>query len=77
MTIIQFYFLFFKEIIYRNIVFLGDMELDKKSASIAIVGKDLPFQIVENDGIQRYLDMIVVEGEAEMDTEMVIENPVV
>jgi hypothetical protein len=53
------------------------MELDKKSASIAIVGKDLPFQIVENDGIQRYLDMIVVEGEAEMDTEMVIENPVV
>ena len=34
-------------------------------------------QIIESSGIQKYLDMIVVEAETEMETEVVIENPVV
>lgn len=55
----------------------GDTELDNKSASIAFVGKDVPFQIIENESIQKYLDLIVVEGEGEMETDAIIENPVV
>lgn len=53
----------------------GDTELDAKSASIAIVGIDTKFTIIENEGIQKYLDMIEVEGGMEVDTEVVVEIP--
>ena len=38
----------------------GDSELDSKSASIAIVGVDHPFEIIEGNAIQRYLDALEV-----------------
>eukprot|EP01038_Epipyxis_sp_PR26KG_P010396 gene10396-13964_t len=53
----------------------GDVELDSKSASIAIVGVDKPFEIIEGDNIQKYLDAIEVEGEADMDTDVIVQNP--
>ena len=37
-------------IIVVVMLFLGDIELDNKSASIAIVGIDRPFEIIENEG---------------------------
>jgi 20S proteasome subunit alpha 6 len=39
----------------------GDTELDTKSASIAIVGKDSTFKILEGDSLQGYLDAIEQE----------------
>merc|ERR1712070_1221082 len=42
----------------------ADTELDTKSASIAIVGKDTPFEIIEGQPLQRYLDEIEVADDA-------------
>lgn len=53
----------------------GDVELDNKSVSIGIVGEGKPFEIIEGDKLQKYLDAIVVEGDAEMDTDIVLETP--
>ncbi|KAJ1435600.1 nucleophile aminohydrolase [Ochromonadaceae sp. CCMP2298] len=53
----------------------GDAELDAKNASIAIVGVDQAFKVIEGPDIQRYLDAVEVEGEAEMDQEAELENP--
>mmetsp|Transcript_2772 Transcript_2772/g.3947 ORF Transcript_2772/g.3947 Transcript_2772/m.3947 type:complete len:259 (+) Transcript_2772:63-839(+) len=41
----------------------GDKELDKFNASVAVVGKDTPFKIIENDEVKPYLDAIEVEGD--------------
>jgi 20S proteasome subunit alpha 6 len=50
----------------------NDTELDNKSASVAIVGKDKPFEIIEGAAIQKYLDEITTEQETpmEMDTQL-------
>ena len=53
----------------------GDTELDTKSASISIVGKDKPFQIIEGPALQPYLDAVEVEGGVAMAEEEVIQNP--
>eukprot|EP00624_Nannochloropsis_granulata_P002523 evm.model.NODE_22739_length_5049_cov_18.659536.2 len=42
----------------------GDKELDKDNASVAVVGKDHPLQIIEGEALQKYLDAIEVEGNA-------------
>jgi len=42
----------------------GDKELDKLNASVAIVGKDTPFKIVENEDILPYLTKIEADGDA-------------
>lgn len=42
----------------------GDKELDKDNASVAVVGKDHPLQIIEGEALQQYLDAIEVEGNA-------------
>lgn len=49
--------------------------MDSKSASICIVGVDKPFEIIEGPAIQKYLDAIEVEGDKEMDTDVVLDNP--
>lgn len=53
----------------------ADVELDTKSASVAIVGKDTPFEIIEGGALQRYLDEIEVDGEADMEADAVLEIP--
>eukprot|EP00607_Mallomonas_marina_P000194 CAMPEP_0182427408 /NCGR_PEP_ID=MMETSP1167-20130531/17150_1 /TAXON_ID=2988 /ORGANISM="Mallomonas Sp, Strain CCMP3275" /LENGTH=250 /DNA_ID=CAMNT_0024609619 /DNA_START=101 /DNA_END=852 /DNA_ORIENTATION=- len=53
----------------------GEMELESKSVSLAIVGVDREFEIIEGERLQKYLDMVEVEGETEMETEMVLESP--
>lgn len=52
----------------------GDTDLDSKSASIAIVGEGSPFEIIEGPPIQKYLDMIEVEGDSEMVLDAGVEN---
>lgn len=51
----------------------ADTELDTKSASIAIVGKDTPFEIIEGQPLQKYLDEIEVADDA-IAADMVVEN---
>jgi 20S proteasome subunit alpha 6 len=53
----------------------GDAELDVSNASIAVVGADQAFIVIEGAEIQKYLDAVEVEGEAEMDQEAELENP--
>jgi 20S proteasome subunit alpha 6 len=53
----------------------GDAELDTKSASIAVVGKDRPFEIIEGSALQVYLDAIEVDSNTAMVEEEVIVNP--
>jgi 20S proteasome subunit alpha 6 len=53
----------------------GDVELDSKSASIAIVGKGTPFQIIEGSALQPYLDSIEVEGEVEDSGDALVADP--
>lgn len=53
----------------------GDTELDSQSASIAYVGKDCPFTVVDGAPLQPYLDQIEVDAEGDVDTDMVLENP--
>ena len=43
----------------------GETELDTKSASIAVVGADTTFNIIEGDKLQSYLDTIEREGDEE------------
>jgi hypothetical protein len=42
----------------------GDKDLDKDNASIAVVGKDHPLQIIEGEALQKYLDAVELEGNA-------------
>jgi 20S proteasome subunit alpha 6 len=35
-----------------------DKELNIENTSIAIVGEDHPFEMVEGEGLQRYLDLL-------------------
>lgn len=57
----------------------GETELDTKSASIAVVGQDKTFTIMEGDKLQSYLDAIEQEGgagEIAMDEEIgTLEDP--
>jgi 20S proteasome subunit alpha 6 len=53
----------------------GDTELDAKSASIAVVGINKPFEIIEGPSLQRYLDEIAVEQESGEEVEVAIQNP--
>jgi 20S proteasome subunit alpha 6 len=53
----------------------GDAELDSKSASVAVVGEDYKFEIIEGNAIQQYLDAIEVETTVEMDTDAPLEVP--
>ena len=43
----------------------GETELDTKSASIAVVGADTTFKIIEGDKLQTYLDAVEEEGGVE------------
>jgi 20S proteasome subunit alpha 6 len=52
----------------------ADTELDTKSASISIVGKDTPYTLLEGADLQKYLDEIEVEGEGDMAEEGEIED---
>jgi len=53
----------------------GDSELDVKSASVAIVGKNQPFSFIEGAALQRYLDEITTEETAPVETAMELETP--
>ena len=54
----------------------ADTELDTKSASIAIVGKDTPFEIIDGAPLQRFLDEIEVEiAGDDVAADVVLENP--
>ena len=53
----------------------GDTELDTKSASISIVGKDKTFEIIEGSALQPYLDAIEVDGGSAMVEEELLANP--
>jgi 20S proteasome subunit alpha 6 len=53
----------------------ADTELDTKSASIAVVGKDTPFEIIEGPGLQKYLDEIEFETQESSGNDDLIENP--
>ena len=53
----------------------GDAELDAKGASIAVVGADRAFSIIEGEALQRYIDAIEVEQQADVEADVVLENP--
>ena len=54
----------------------GDSELDSKNASVAIVGQNNSFQIIEGPALQPYLDAITVEGGVAMVADdVVLEEP--
>mmetsp|Transcript_2724 Transcript_2724/g.2854 ORF Transcript_2724/g.2854 Transcript_2724/m.2854 type:complete len:256 (+) Transcript_2724:106-873(+) len=53
----------------------GDTELDTKSASISVVGKDKTFTIIEGSALQPYLDAIEVDGGSAMVEEELLANP--
>jgi 20S proteasome subunit alpha 6 len=53
----------------------GDVQLDSKSASIGIVGKDMSFQVIEGAALQSYLDSIEVEADVEQSTEALVDDP--
>jgi 20S proteasome subunit alpha 6 len=53
----------------------GDSDLTSSNASIAVVGANHSLQIIEGADIQRYLDAVEVEGGAEAEQEMELENP--
>lgn len=53
----------------------GDTELDTRSASIAVVGKDKVFEIIEGSALQVYLDAIEVGGVTAMVEDELLENP--
>jgi 20S proteasome subunit alpha 6 len=53
----------------------SDVELDAKSASIMVIGMGEKCCSFEEDALQPYLDEIEVDGEGDMDTDVVIENP--
>mmetsp|Transcript_979 Transcript_979/g.1597 ORF Transcript_979/g.1597 Transcript_979/m.1597 type:complete len:257 (+) Transcript_979:48-818(+) len=54
----------------------GDVELDSQSASIAVVGKDYAFRVIEGSDLQVYLDQIEVDADADAgDADMVLETP--
>lgn len=56
----------------------GDTELDTKSASIAVVGKDCQFEIIDGPALQKYLDLIETEEVVDMDTDdIVLEEPAI
>jgi len=40
----------------------GEVELDTKSVSISIVGVDRPFEIIDGEGLQPYLDSVDLSG---------------
>lgn len=42
----------------------GDKELDAQGATVAIVGKDTVFQVLDGDELQPYFDSIELEGSA-------------
>ncbi len=41
----------------------GETELDTKSASIAVVGVDRAFEIIDGEGLQQYLDQVDQDGD--------------
>lgn len=53
----------------------GDSELDSKSASIAVVGKNQSFKIIEGADLQRYLDQVTTEQESGTEVPMELETP--
>jgi len=53
----------------------GDTTLDVKSASVAIIGAGQPYRVIEGDELQGYLDQVAVEGDGDVDTDMVVTNP--
>lgn len=53
----------------------GDSELDNKNASVAVVGLDTPFRVIEGAEIQPYLDAITVETEEVAEPEAELEVP--
>lgn len=58
----------------------GDAELDAKSASIAVIGPDQDFIVIEGADLQKYLDMLTVESnksaaDEPMDTSEAIVDP--
>jgi len=53
----------------------NDTELDSKTASVAIVGIDQPFHIIEGTAIQKYLDEITTEQDTQMEAEVPLETP--
>ena len=53
----------------------GDVELDAKSASIGVVGKDSSFQVIDGPPLQPYLDSILVEADAEGTSEQLVADP--
>ena len=53
----------------------ADTELDTKSASVAVVGKDTPYTLMEGEELQKYLDEIEVEGDGDVGDEEEVAMP--
>lgn len=53
----------------------GDSTLDVKSAAVAIVGAGQSYRVIEGDELQGHLDQIAVEGDGDVDTDMIVTNP--
>jgi 20S proteasome subunit alpha 6 len=53
----------------------GDAELDSKNASVAVVGLNTPYRVIEGADIQKYLDAVTVEGEADVPMDTELETP--
>jgi 20S proteasome subunit alpha 6 len=52
----------------------NDTELDSKSATIAVLGLNTPYKLVEGSDLQPYLDAIEIEGEGNMELDTVVED---
>lgn len=53
----------------------GDSELDSKNASVAVVGLNTPFTVIEGPEIQKYLDAVTVEADEEIVPDAELETP--
>lgn len=52
----------------------GDAELTRENGSVAFLGKDQKFTIIEGDELQPYLDRLEVEGADEGDDDQAVEE---
>lgn len=53
----------------------GDTELDNKSAAVSVVGENKPFEIIEGQALQKYLDEVAVETVVGSDSDVVLQTP--
>ncbi len=53
----------------------GDSELDCKSVSVSVIGVDCAFHTIEGAELQKYIDVIEVDGPVAVENEDILETP--